>query len=615
MQEAPQAKMPRNIKPMLAFPAKEPFDHADWLFEIKWDGFRAIAEIDHHQVNLYSRTFQSFNQRFTPIVEELQSLKIQAIFDGEIVVVDEEGKSNFQALQNYQKTGIGDLRYYVFDLLYYKGKDLRSLPLLERKQILQTLLPKSRNSLLLYSDHIITQGKKFFEEVKKKHLEGMMAKNVQSSYESKRNKSWLKIKTHERQEALICGFTPPKGSRQKFGALLLGVYGQNALEYIGLVGGGFNRKTLTQVMEQLQPLKTEKCPFSKSPKINQKVTWVKPKLICEVSFAEWTKDNLMRQPIFLGIRSDKDPKQVKKEIPLSPSKTPANRQNEPPLTHLDKIFWPKEQYTKGDLINYYRQMAPYILPYLKDRPQSLHRFPNGIESEGFFHKNIDKGVPEWVPHCAIKHDDKDYQYLMISDVKSLLFAINLGCIDLNPFNSRIQHLNYPDYMVLDLDPEKVPFDKVIETAQTIHELLSSHDIPNYCKTSGATGLHIYLPLGARYPYEHIKQFAELLSLMIHDRLPNITSVVRSPAKRQRKVYLDYLQNHLGQTVAAPYCVRPRPGAPVSTPLEWSEVKHGLDPTSFNMKTIFSRLKKKGDIFLPVLGKGISLLRCLKKLQN
>lgn len=285
------------------------------------------------------------------------------------------------------------------------------------------------------------------------------------------------------------------------------------------------------------------------------------------------------------------------------------------LTNLDKIFWPKEKITKGDLIEYYRGVSPYILPHLKNRPESLNRFPNGIDDEHFFQKNVGKNLPTWVPVYPVKHSGKTIQYLVIQNLKSLLYTINLGCIELNPLNSRIQKLEYPDYCILDLDPENISFNAVIEAAQVLHEILEENNIPSYCKTSGATGLHIYIPLGAKYTYEQTKQFAEILVTLGHERLPKTTSLLRKPAQRQKKVYLDFLQNNFGQTLAAPYCVRPRQGAPVSTPLEWKEVKLGLDPLNFTMKNTLARLKKKGDLFKPVLGKGIDLLKILRKISK
>lgn len=615
--------MPKDIKPMLAQLAEKPFDGDDWLFETKWDGYRAIAEIDCDRVKLYSRNFSSFNSRFRNLLEPLQQLGVRAILDGEIIVLDRKGRSSFQSLQNYQKTGVGDLFYCIFDFLYFEGYDLRELPLIERKKLLKKLLSQSKSSALRYSDHILIKGKKAFAAAKKRGEEGVIAKRIKSHYVSARSSDWLKIKVNKRQEAIICGFTKPKGSRKKFGALLLGIYKDNKLHFCGKVGTGFDSETLTAVSQELIPLITKNCPFETIPKNDSSVTWVKAKIICEVSFYEWTAENRMRQPVFHGLRTDKKVKEVKKEIPLtlegggiSVNKFPKKKgEEDPPLTNLEKIYWPHEGYTKGLLIDYYRQVADYILPYLRDRPQSLYRFPNGIEQPGFFQKNISDSFPEWVPTHLVRHSGKEIRYMMIQDKKTLLFAINLGCIDLNPFSSRIDHLNHPDFVIFDLDPEDISFEAVRRTALVLHEILEKYGIPNFCKTSGAKGLHVLVPIEAKYSYEQAKLFAELISYLVHERLPDITSLERSPTKRKNKVYLDFLQNSFGQTIASPYCVRPQPGASVSAPLEWSEVKKKFLPSDFTIRNMVKRLEKKGDIFKPVLGKGIDLDEVLKILKS
>lgn len=609
------SKKPGQIKPMLAHLVEEAFDNPDWLFELKWDGYRAIADVSNKNVKLYSRNFISFNERFSPIVEALKALQIKAIFDGEIVVINEKGKSDFQLLQNYQKTGIGDIRYVIFDLLYIDGEDLRNLPLIERKSRLKEILPKD-HPLLFYSSHVLEKGKKLFAEIKKNHFEGVIAKRIESPYVSERSRDWLKIKTEGRQEAVICGFTEPKGSRKNIGALILGVYEKNNLKYIGHTGTGFAEKDLSDMHELLKPLIIKKCPFSIEPKTNTAVTWVKPKILCEVSFTEWTKDNQMRHPVFLGIRQDKKSSEVKKEEPLKEKQKTVVKKGKdsfPILTHLDKVYWPKEGFTKGDVINYYRSIASYILPYLKNRPQVLHRYPNGIEQAGFYHKNLENPPPE-VRTVAIQHSQEEVNYLMIDDEKSLLYAANLGCIDFNPFSSRIQNLQNPDYMIIDLDPENISFDAVIEAALAFHQVFEEYNIPNYCKTSGATGMHILVPMKAKYTYEQVKEFAHLFAEIVHRKLPRTTSLERSPSKRQKRVYLDYLQNNFGQTIASVYSIRPQPGATVSTPLEWSEVKRGIRPTDYHIGNTLQRLKKVGDIFEPVLGKGIDILKTLKKLS-
>lgn len=623
--KTPPIKIPKKIKPMLASLTDKPFDSKKWLFEIKWDGYRAIAEIQNQKINLYSRNFLSFNTRYAPIIEALKELHCSAVLDGEVVVLDKNGKAHFQDLQNYQKSGIGDLVYCIFDLLYYEGSDYRNLPLIERKEKLKELLPLN-HPILRYSDHVIGQGKKLFSLAKKQKLEGIVAKETQSKYLSKRSHSWLKIKTRLRQEAIICGFTQPRGGRQKFGSLILGVYENRKLHYIGHVGGGFDDKALINIFSLLEPLTITKCPFQTQPETNTPATWVKPKLICEISFTEWTKERSMRHPIFLGIREDKKPMEVhlemspqnknkskEKNTPLSSKKT-SSSDVELHLTHLDKIFWPSKGITKGDLIDYYRKIKPFILPYLIDRAESLRRYPNGIEENGFFQKNMATSLPHGIQTVKIKKNENEVRYLVIQDEKSLLYAINLGCIDLNPFNARITNLDYPDYLVLDLDPENISFSSVIETALQIHQILEEAKIPNYCKTSGSRGLHIYIPMNALYTFEQTKNFAQLLAEMTHKKLPTITSLERSPQKRQKKVYIDYLQNKFGATMASPYSVRPNNEATVSTPLQWPEVNSDLDPHAFTMNTIFDRLKKK-DPFLPVLGKGINLIHALKNLEN
>jgi bifunctional non-homologous end joining protein LigD len=630
--------MPHSIKPMLATLVDKPFDSPDWVFEIKWDGYRAIAEIENHEVKLYSRNGLSFNQTFAPVVEDLKKLKItSAIFDGEIVVLDKKGKASFQNVQNYQRLKEGAVIYYVFDLLFLEGYDLREFTLLKRKELLKAALKSS--SHVKYCDHVEKEGIKFFKKASEKGYEGMIAKEKEAPYHYGRSQRWLKIKSHQEQEAIICGFTEPKGSREHFGALLLGVFIDGKLTYTGHTGSGFDRQGLEEVYKKLAPLIQKNSPFEEKPKTRFPTTWVQPKLVCEISFAEWTKDNQMRQAIFQGLRVDKKPTEVTKERPMTTEKiaelkpikvkkgfsqetldTPkleaqkksAKVITDLSLTHLDKVFWPEEGYTKGDLIAYYEKVAPLILPYLKDRPETLIRYPHGIQGSHFFQKDT-QSLKGGIRTEAVKHDEGDVHYLVIDNVKSLLYTINLGCIDLNPFNSRIQTLYNPDYLIIDLDPEDIGFEAVIETAQAVHHLLEELAIPSVCKTSGASGLHIYIPLKAKYTYEEATQFGKLLAHIVHGRIPAITSVERSPAKRQKKVYLDYLQNRFGQNVASAYSVRPKPGAPVSTPLKWSEVKKGLTPEQFTIKTVLKRFEKEGDLFKLVLGKGINLKQILTKI--
>jgi bifunctional non-homologous end joining protein LigD len=636
--EAVRANMPSEVRPMLACLTDEAFDREGWIYELKWDGFRAIAETHRGgPPRLYSRNLTDYAVEFAPILPDLQSLPFEAVLDGEIVVVDDNGRSDFKLLQNYRKTGQGRLVYYVFDILYLEGYSLLRLPLLRRKEVLRKALQAAPGlPYIKYSDHVAEHGVAFFQLALKNDLEGVIAKNGASLYRlGDRSEDWLKVKTHHRQDAVIGGYTAPRGSRKNLGALLLGVYENGELIYVGHTGGGMDDVELGDLRARLEKRKRRTSPFTITPKANAEPTWVEPELVCEVKFAGWTEDGCMRQPIFLGMRPDKEPRQVRHESPVSPNKpakrTFAARKRGAPdvlmiegqrleVTNLSKVYWPEEALTKGDLIDYYRRISPYILPYLKDRPMSLHRFPNGIEGKHFFQKDLIEaggrgGLPAWVQTLRVEDDDADpVDYLLVNDQAALVFAANLGSIELHPWNSRLGSLEQPDYMVMDLDPDDNTFNDVIRTAHVVKEYLDLAGVPSYPKTSGQTGLHIYVPLGAKYTYEQARQFVQLIGQLVNRRLPELTSLERSPSKRKGQIYLDYLQNRQGATLAAPYSLRPKPGAPVSTPLQWDEVVPGLSPAQFTIKTIFPRLEKLGDIFQPILDKGIDMPGALRRLQ-
>jgi bifunctional non-homologous end joining protein LigD len=635
--EAPKSPMPRHIKPMLARLVEKPFDHPGWLFEVKWDGYRAIAEVERGGVSLYSRNQQSFTKRFAPIAESLRRLGHEAVLDGEVVVVDAKGRSRFELLQKYGKTGTGQLLYYAFDLLYLDGQDLRRLPLRRRKELLAQILGGLGNVLL--SEHIEEHGVAFFEAAVAEDLEGIIAKKADSPYrEGRRSHDWLKLKTHSRQEAVICGFTEPRGSRKHFGALVLGLYEGDELVYIGHAGGGLDTQDLADVRARLDPLVQQRCPFRVRPRTNAPVHWVEPKLVCEVQLSEWTQDGIMRQPIFLGLRPDKPAHAVHRERAEPPpdidavagqrapdQKRPAVVQSAAEstrpalvasLTNLNKVYWPDEGYTKGDVVAYYHAMAPLILPYLRDRPQSLNRHPNGITGVHFFQKDVTRQPPpDWVKTATVRSESgkKDVTYALCQDEASLLYIANLGCIELNPWSSRVGSLDRPDYLVIDLDPENVPFARVVEAAVAVHRVLDQVGAESLCKTTGKRGLHVFVPLGARYDYGHARQFAQIVASIVHQQLPDTTSLLRSPAHRQGRVYLDCLQNARGQTLAAVYSVRPHPGATVSAPLRWREVTKRLDPARFTLKTMHRRLDQVGDLWKPVVGAGVDLRACLERL--
>ena len=679
LKQGERSRMPSGIIPMLATLTDEPFDDKDWLYEIKYDGYRTVAYLDGDEVNIMSRKNLTFNKKFYPVVEALQELDMQAVFDGEIVALNEEGKSEFQLLQNWQKNGEGELVYYIFDILWLNGYNLMELPLLERKNILQQVLPE--HPMIRYSDHVVQEGTQFFEAATSQGLEGIIAKAAESPYTPTiRTKQWLKIKSNQRQEVVICGFTETRGSRSHFGALVLGVYEKNKLIYVGHTGSGFTEQSLEATYKKMKTLITPKAPFDKKPKTNMPCTWVKPVLVCEVKFSEWTKDNILRQPIFMGLREDKSAKDVHKENAVhtetavqegeeethqqtkstetmktkSAKKKTASRpakktavkktarsakavkategflnntdkeqvviinKKELTFTNLDKLYWPSEKITKRDLLNYYQQIAPFILPYMKDRPQSMNRHPNGINKPGFYQKDVTDKVADWIEkHDYVSDSDGETkQYLVCTDEASLLYMANLGCIEMNPWHSTTKKPENPTWCVIDLDPDgKITFEQVIEAAQVIKQITDDLEIDTYCKTSGSTGLHIYIPLGAQYDYDQSKQLAELIVNLAYNEMPSFTSLERSPAKRKNKIYLDYLQNRKIQTIAAPYSLRPKPGATASAPLHWDEVKKGLQISNYTIENMYSRANEAGDLFKPVLGKGINLKKVLGKIST
>ncbi|MBI3342366.1 DNA ligase D [Candidatus Curtissbacteria bacterium] len=589
---------------MLTTLIDKPFNDIDWVFEIKWDGYRAIAELENGKARLYSRQQITF-KNYPTIVRSLEKINSNAIFDGEIVILDKNGKASFQKLQNYQGNSSDQIAYFVFDLLYFAGYDLRDQTLISRKQILKEILPPLSN--VKFSDHFEEKGIAFFKAIKEQNLEGIIAKKKTSFYlMGIRSKNWLKIKTHLSQEAIICGYTEPRGGRKFIGALILGIYKNNKLTYVGHTGTGFGDRLLKDLFSKLRKIQILECPFEKTPKTNAPVVWVKPKIVCEVVFGEWTQSGFMRQPVFKGLRIDKTPKEITVEksldnTPSFPTKLPKKWHKKFSISNPDKIYWPEEKIEKKDLVDYYNEVSDFIMPYLVDRPESLHRYPDGIHGESFYQKDIQEH-PNWIKTVKIHSDseDKNINYLLCQNKETLLYLINLGCIDLNPWNSRIQNLDYPDYFVIDLDPQGIKFSAVIESALVVKEILDKLGIKSFPKTSGATGLHIYIPVGAKYTYSQVKQFSEIIVRQVHRKIPEITSIQRSPAKRLNHVYLDYLQNRHGQTLAAPYSVRPVPGATISTPLTWEEINKNLSPTQFNFKNVIKRIKIKGDIFKPVL---------------
>ena len=648
LQDLTATPMPKGIKPMLATLVDSPFNNKNYSFEVKFDGYRALAYLNDEQVDLISRNKKSFNEKFYPIYDLLTTLKLNAVFDGEIIVLNQKGVSDFSRLQNWRSEADGELVYYVFDILWLSGKDLRSLPLYQRQSILKRVFPTT-DDRLRQSMGFKSKGVEFFKAVSDLKLEGMLAKNLNSKYsDNLRSKDWLKIKVHKRQEVIIAGYTRNQDTKKRFSSLLLAVYRQGLLHFAGKVGTGFSDHDQLSLISLFKPLVIHKSPFEKIPDINKPsrfrsvqpdpgVIWLKPQLVCEVSFTEVTAEGVFRHPSFQGMRTDKKAKDVINEIEsetsvvlesqiLSTRKTLLNPKDETQvrtvcghdlkLTNLSKVYWPKDGISKRDLINYYHQIADFILPYLKDRPLSLNRFPGGIEGQAFYQKDVSKKAPEWaITFPYTNTSGKHKKYLIGNDEATLIWMSSLGCIEMNPWFSRVKNLDNPDYCVIDLDPDKNTFDQVIQAALVVKKIFDELKIVSYPKTSGSTGMHIYIPLGGNYTYEQSQLFAKIIVRVVHAEIPEFTSLERLIKNRHGKMYLDYLQNRAGATIACPYSLRPKPGATVSMPLHWEEVKPGLKMHDFTIHNAPDRLSSTGDLFKGVLGEGIKLEEIVLKAEK
>ncbi|MFD2287236.1 DNA ligase D [Pedobacter petrophilus] len=662
LKKAPKSEIPEAIKPMLATLVDEPFDDDAWQYEVKWDGYRALAFVNKGNVELSSRNNKSFNDKFYPIYDLLSEWKINAVLDGEILVLNDKGISQFGTLQNWRSEADGELVFYVFDLLWYDGKNLMDLPLYQRQAVLNEILPGDDDRVRL-GKVFKASGIDFFAAAEKMGLEGIIAKKINSTYTpDRRSKDWLKIKVSKRQEVVIAGFTKNEDTSKAFSSLLLGVYEKGKLQYVGKVGTGFSDKLQKTMIKQFEPLITGESPFEELPDVNKpsrfrpnppkaKATWLKPELVCEVAFTEITEDGVFRHPSFQGMREDKKAKEVIREEEIATAevvpqqeaesekhseaiKAPKHSErktllnpkdqtqvrkikgHELKFTNLSKIYWPEDEVTKREMFNFYYQIADYILPYLKDRPQSLNRFPGGIHGKSFYQKDVKGKAPEWAKTFPYENGDGEKkEYLVGTDEASLLWMASLGCIEMNPWFSRIQSPDHPDYCVIDLDPDKNTFDQVIEAALETKKILDAIDVPAYCKTSGSTGMHIYIPLNAKYTYEQSQMFAKLVVNLVHNQIPEYTSLERMISARKGKMYLDFLQNRPGATIAGPYSLRPKIGATVSMPLHWDEVKKGLKMKDFNIFNAMDRLKVEGDLFKGVLGKGIDLMKAVNKAKT
>jgi bifunctional non-homologous end joining protein LigD len=629
--------MPTAIEPMKAQIADHPPRGDDWLFEVKWDGVRAIALIENESLHLQSRTGNRCERQYPELaVIPHQVAAETAVLDGEIAVLDAKGVSQFHLIQprimNADPNSVAHMArstpvvYFAFDLLYLNGYDLRGVPLDERRKLLEQVV--TPDPVLRVSTVFPGAGEELLEAARENGLEGLIAKRATSTYESKRSAEWLKLKIVTQQEFAIGGFTEPQGDRSHFGALVLGVYDGRKLNWVGNVGTGFDQKTLAYLASRLKPLIVEKCPFAERPKPDRGMTWVKPELVAQVKFANWTQDNRLRAPVYLGLREDVKPAEaVRENAPPAVGAELLADVKEATLevdgrslkfTNLKKVFYPDEGYTKRDVINYYDGVSALILPHLKDRPLSLKRYPNGIKDEFFFQKHVPESFAPWLRTELIDsdHNEAPINYVFAQDRASLLYLANLGCIDQNPWMSRLGSLDNPDFILIDLDPQECPYDMIVEAALLVKQVLDEIGLEGYPKTTGGRGMHVYIPVKTDYSYEQTRTFAEVIARIVVRRKPELFTTPRSVAKRERnRVYFDWVQNAKSKTIAAPYVLRAYPGAPVATPLEWDEVRKGLDPRRFNIANARERFREKGDLFAGVLKRPQKMEKALGKLEK
>jgi len=616
------APKPASYKPMLATLTENVPRGAGWEFEVKWDGYRALATVSGSETVLTSRNGNDLTARFEHVAKEVaKAVKSpDCVLDGEVCALDDTGRSSFSAMQQ-GKAGT-PLVYYVFDVLELDGEPLVDLPLVDRRKRLEALLDRRNRTVRL--SEAFDDGNALFEAATEQQLEGVMAKRLDSKYAvGRRTRDWLKVKTHGEQEFVIAGYTKGTGRRaSSFGSLVLGVYQGGELVYTGNVGTGFDGKEIDKLLEQLRPLRRETTPFREVPKMpkvrRSDVIWVEPKLVAEVEFAEWTHDGRLRAPSYLGLREDKAAGEVRREVAMADRIVKGSRELK--LSNLDKVFFPVEGITKGDLLDYYRAVGPVLLPHLRDRPFTMVRWPDGIEAGRFFQKDAPSHMPEWIPtYRALvstresPRQKKRVNFPLVNDELALLWMVNMGCIDMNAWYSRVDKPDRPDFVLFDLDPSPdVGFKETVQVALLVKQALDAFGLVGFPKTSSAEGMHVLVPVERRYTYEDTRQFAEIVAGAIARTHRGLATTEWTKSKR-RGVLIDSNQNGEGKTIASVYSVRPRAGAPVSTPLRWSEVNEKLDPLSFTMPVVRDRIRQHGDLFEGVLTTRQRLTDALKAL--
>jgi bifunctional non-homologous end joining protein LigD len=659
---------PSKVEPMHCETVDVAFTRDDWLFELKLDGYRLIASKTKGEALLLTRNGNDYTNVFPEVARAVKALPFdECIIDGEVVVCDANGLPSFSRLQQRGRLSSPmEIRraavelpatFYAFDLIAFEDFDVRPVPLLRRKELLKDVVPAL--GALRYLDHIEREGEAFLEKVTDMGLEGIVAKKSDCPYRKGRSDKWLKIKAERTADFVIVGFTKPNGSRSHLGALQLADWVNGTLVYAGRVGTGFDGDDLKELHALLDPIVrrdplcagpvyapgSEPLPSEQIPETKTTV-WTDAIHVVEVRYREFTPDGVLRHATFKHLRTDKlahecerqgwssglnggppekaepvndDPgigADTAHEPPAPPARAPV--QKNIAFTNLKKVYWPAEKYTKGDLIDYYRAASKWLLPYLANRPVVLTRFPDGIDGKSFYQKDAPVFAPDWMRTVPIWSEDtqREIRYFVCDDEESLLYLANMGSIPLHIWASRDGSLEQPDWCVIDLDPKEAPFSDVVRTAIVLHRVCESVGLPNYVKTTGKTGLHILLPLGRQCTYEQSRMLGELLARVVLRELNDIATITRHVTKRGDKVYLDYLQNRHGQTIVAPFSVRPLPGATVSMPLVWDEVNASLDPREFTIRNAIDRMERLGiDPVQAVLETKPDLVRVLEQLAS
>jgi bifunctional non-homologous end joining protein LigD len=624
----------RTLRPMLAESREHPFDDVRFAFELKWDGYRALCLSTSEGTELRSRTGRDITATYPRLADLRRGLMCQeAVLDGEVVVLDAAGRARFGDLQ----AGRGEVSYMAYDLLYADGDWLLELPWEERRARLEAAVSPEGPPRLMHSDHVLERGVALYEAAVARDVEGIVAKRLRSPYQpGRRSPDWVKVKGRPELEAVIGGFTEGKGGRTGgIGALLVGTPEEGGLRYLGHVGSGLTRAAEEMLRDRLSALETAEPPFLDRPSANAPVHWVRPELRCEVAYGEITADGRLRAPVYKRLVEPGEPPVPAPERPAEPAPdgprpdpAPAPDARPSPegdvrlagdaaertissagrsvrLTNLRKPYWPEEGITKGDLLEHYLRVAEALVPHVAGRPLILKRYPNGIAGDFFFQHNLPDPAPDWLGRVDLSRSGRageaTNRYAVIDDPMGLLWIVNLGCIDLNPWQSRASAPNEPTQVLFDLDPnEGVPFEHVVETALMVREELEALDLRGYPKTTGASGMHVFLPVPAGLSFDVVRLFAQVVAQRLVRRRPDLVTVEPMIANRGPRVYLDANQNGRGRSISSVYSVRPRPGAPVATPLAWDEVTPDLDPRDFTMAAVARRVAERGDLFAGAL---------------